>query len=112
MKILLLAGSEYDYISGHPENMRQMEDYIDRVSGRAVAFTGHRGSGVTSTAVNVAPSAFGCGLKTIYTDMDVHYRAPNFHLDEFGTQADKDEDIASSLVRILDQPTLKTQVRS
>ena len=73
MEILLLAGTERAHISDHPENVRQIEDYIDRVSGRAVAFTGHRGLGVTSTAVNVAPSAVGCGLKTIFVDLDVHY---------------------------------------
>ncbi|MCL2048467.1 MAG: AAA family ATPase [Defluviitaleaceae bacterium] len=77
---------------------------IDRTSSRAIVFTGHRGAGVTSTAVNVALSAVSRKLKTILVDLDTDYRAVNLYFGEFGTQADEDDSISSSLIRLLAQP--------
>ncbi|MCL2146645.1 MAG: hypothetical protein FWH52_02445 [Synergistaceae bacterium] len=77
---------------------------IDRTTSRAIVFTGHRGSGVTSTAISVALSAIGRNLKTIFVDFDTDYRAANLYLGEFGAQADKNDGISSSLIRLLAQP--------
>ena len=73
-------------------------------SSRAIVFTGHRGSGATSTGVNVALTASRRGVNTILVDLDVDYRSTNLYFGEYYKQAEDDEYIASSLIRTLAQP--------
>lgn len=77
---------------------------LDRTSSRVIVFTGHRGSGVTSTAFNVALSAVSRNLNTMFVDLDTDYRTANLYSGEFNRLADEDEIISSSLVRLLAQP--------
>lgn len=77
---------------------------VSIASSKAILFTGHRGSGATSTAVNTAFSASRCGVNTILVDLDVDYRSTNLYFGKYYIQAEKDEYIASSLIRTLAQP--------
>ncbi|MFD1775287.1 hypothetical protein [Paenibacillus rhizophilus] len=47
--------------------------------GRIVAVTGHRGCGITSTAVNVASEAGKRGLSALIVDMNIDYRSANMY---------------------------------
>ena len=73
-------------------------------SSKVIVFTGRRGAGSTSAAVNVALSASGRGVKTMLADMDTVYRSANLYFGEFYKQAEEDEHIESSLTRTLAQP--------
>ena len=77
---------------------------ISIASSKAIVFTGRRGSGLTSTAVNIAIAANRRGLNTILVDMDVDYRSINLYFSDFIEQAEKDDAIAFSLIRLLAQP--------
>ncbi|MEK4854749.1 hypothetical protein NST04_33275 [Paenibacillus sp. FSL H7-0756] len=77
---------------------------ISRGMSRVVAVTGHRGSGLTSTAVNLAAEAAKRGLNTILVDMDTEYRGINLYFSGFDEQAHKDEHLGSSLIRMLAKP--------
>ncbi|MDR2711608.1 MAG: ParA family protein [Clostridiales bacterium] len=77
---------------------------ISLASSKAIVFTGRRGSGITSTAVNIAIAANRRGLNTILVDLDVDYRSINLYFTDFIDQAEKDDAIAFSLVRLLAQP--------
>ena len=77
---------------------------ISRGMSRVVAVTGHRGSGLTSTAVNLAAEAAKRGLNTILVDMDAEYRGLNLYFSGFDEQARKDEHLGSSLIRMLAKP--------
>ena len=88
---------------------RKTEEECDRspvsaVASKAILFTGHRGSGVTSTTVNVAITASLRGVNTMIVDLDTDYRSTNLYFGEFYKQAEKDDFIASSLIRTLSQP--------
>lgn len=82
---------------------RQIEG-ISRGISRVVAITGHRGSGLTSTAVNVAYEASKRGLKTILVDMDVVYRSTNMYFSSFHELTQKDEEMNASLIHTLARP--------
>lgn len=77
---------------------------ISRGMSRVVAVTGHRGSGLTSTSVNLAAEAAKRGLNTILVDMDAEYRGLNLYFSGFDEQARKDEHLGSSLIRMLAKP--------
>lgn len=77
---------------------------ISLASSKAIVFTGHRGSGITSTAVNVAIAANRRGMRTILVDLDVDYRSINLYFSELYELAEEDDVVASSLIRLLAQP--------
>ncbi|GGG05787.1 hypothetical protein GCM10010912_58060 [Paenibacillus albidus] len=77
---------------------------ISRGMSRVVAVTGHRGSGLTSTAVNLAAEAAKRGLNTILVDLDTDYRGSNLYFSGFDEQARRDEHLGSSLIRMLARP--------
>jgi len=77
---------------------------ISREVSRVVAVTGHRGSGVTSTAVNLAHIANNRNISTILIDMDTVNCSFNLYFNEFYELAEKDQDIAHSLIRNLAKP--------
>ena len=79
-------------------------DGVSMASSKVVVFTGHRGSGATCTAVNTAISACRRGINTMLIDLDVEYRSVNLYFGEFYKQADENDEVASSLIRILAQP--------
>ena len=71
---------------------------------RVVAISGCRGAGVTSTAVNLAHIASDKGLSTILIDLDIINCALNLYFSEYYESAEKDRDIACSLIRNLAKP--------
>ncbi|WP_195571409.1 AAA family ATPase [Paenibacillus sp. 1001270B_150601_E10] len=77
---------------------------ISRGMSRIVAITGHRGSGVTSTVVNVASEASKRGLSTIIIDLDIQYRTMNMYFNSFHERTKKDDMINASLIRTLARP--------
>lgn len=77
---------------------------ISRGISRVVAITGHRGSGLTSTAVNVASEASKRGLQVMVVDMDTDYRSTNMYFSSFHEGTKKDEEINASLIRTLARP--------
>lgn len=79
-------------------------DNISRGISRIIAITGHRGSGVTSTIVNLAHEASKRGLSTIIIDMDTEYRSMNMYFDRFHERTNKEEQMSASLIRTLARP--------
>lgn len=77
---------------------------ISRGISRIVAVTGHRGSGLTSTSVNLACEANKRGLSAIILDMDAEYRSANMYFSGFHEMSKKNEDINASLIRTLARP--------
>jgi len=82
---------------------RNLEN-ISRGLSRIIAVTGHRSSGLTSTAVNVACEAAKRGLSSIVIDMDIDYRSTNMYFGSFHEATKRDEDMNASLVRTLARP--------
>ncbi len=79
-------------------------DGIGRGISRVVAVTGHRGSGITSTAVNLVCEAEKRGLSAILIDLDLEYRSSNMYFSRFHEEAKKDENLNASLIRTLARP--------
>lgn len=79
-------------------------DRISQGTSRVIAISGHRGSGITSTVVNTAYEASNRGLKTIIVDLDIEYRGLNIYLNQFSDGAEKDQDLAASLIGMLAKP--------
>ncbi|WP_310551570.1 AAA family ATPase [Paenibacillus glufosinatiresistens] len=77
---------------------------ISRGISRVVAVTGHRGSGVTSTAVNLASEAGRRGLSALIVDLDMDYRSTNMYFGSFHETTKRDDDINASLIRTLARP--------
>ncbi|WP_410771612.1 helicase HerA domain-containing protein [Fontibacillus sp. BL9] len=77
---------------------------VSRGISRVVAVTGHRGSGLTTTVVNLAHEASKRGLSTIIIDMDTEYRSTNMYFDRFHERTNKDEQMSASLIRTLARP--------
>ena len=77
---------------------------ISLAASKVIVFTGHRDSGITSTAVNVAITANRRGMRTILMDFDVDYRSFNLYFSELYELAEEDDAIAYSLIRLLAQP--------
>ncbi|NMB34512.1 MAG: CpsD/CapB family tyrosine-protein kinase [Clostridium sp.] len=71
---------------------------------RFIAITGHRGSGVTSTAANLAMEASVQGLKTIIIDFDLDFRAMNLYYSKFGEEVNLNPELWSSLIKCLVKP--------
>ena len=82
---------------------REFEN-IGRVISRVIAMTGHRGSGVSSTAFNMAYEASQRGINTIVVDLDIEYRSANMYFNKFNEMTQKDEAIDASLIRSLAKP--------
>jgi len=79
-------------------------EMISREISRVIAITGHRGSGVTSTTVNLAQIANNKNLSTIVIDLDTVNCAFNLYFSEYYELAEKSQDIACSLIRNLAKP--------
>ncbi|WP_223068034.1 hypothetical protein [Paenibacillus caui] len=77
---------------------------ISRGISRVVAITGHRGSGLTSTVVNLANEASKRGLSTMIIDMDAEYRSTNMYFGRFHEQSNKYDEMSASLIRTLARP--------
>ena len=77
---------------------------LSRGISRIVAITGHRGSGLTSTAVNIACEAGKRGLSAVIVDMDVEYRSTNMYFSRFHEQSQRHEELSASLIRSLARP--------
>ncbi len=77
---------------------------ISKGISRVVAVTGHRGSGVTGTAVNLAVCAAQKELTSVIVDLDVDFRSVNVYFGGFSERAETDENISASLIRTLAQP--------
>ncbi|MCL1975595.1 MAG: AAA family ATPase [Firmicutes bacterium] len=71
---------------------------------RVIAISGCRGSGVTSTAVNLAHIASQKGLSTMLIDLDIMNCALNLYFCEYYDTAEREHDIAFSLIRNLAKP--------
>ena len=78
--------------------------YMSKGISRIVSITGHRGSGVTSTTINLAYEAAKRDLSTIIIDLDIFNRTTNLYFSEFMRQSERDEHIAASLVKCLAKP--------
>lgn len=77
---------------------------ISRGISRIIAITGHRGSGVTSTVVNLASEASKRGLSSIIVDLDVDYRSMNMYFSSFHESTKRSEEMNASLIRTLARP--------
>ncbi|MCI3920614.1 hypothetical protein MO973_10255 [Paenibacillus sp. TRM 82003] len=77
---------------------------ISRGINRVIAVTGHRGSGLTSTAVNIAYESSRRGLRTLLVDLDIDYRSVNMYLNGFHEMTKRDEEMNASLLRTLARP--------
>lgn len=71
---------------------------------RVIAVTGHRGVGVTSSAVNLASESAKKHLSTIIVDLDIFNRTTNLYFGEFIRQVERDEHMAASLIKCLAKP--------
>lgn len=89
---------------GATDHLTREIENISRGISRVVALTGHRGCGLTGTAVNVAYEANKRGLSAIIIDMDIDYRSTNMYFSSFHETTKKDEDINASLIRTLARP--------
>ena len=83
---------------------RASERVVSLASSKSIVFTGRRGAGITGTAVNTAWTANKQGINTIIVDLDVDYRSTNLYFGEFYRQAEEDDDLKASLVRLLARP--------
>ncbi len=79
-------------------------DNLSKGINRVICVTGHRGSGLTSTSVNIAYEASKRGLSAILIDMDIQYRGCNAYFDSFHSSTKKDEEMNASLIRTLARP--------
>lgn len=77
---------------------------LSRGISRIVAITGHRGSGITSSAVNIASEASKRGLSAILIDLDIDYRGLNMYFSSFHEMTKRDEEMSASLIRTLARP--------
>ncbi len=88
--------------------VEQQEDnrfkHISKGISRVIVVTGHRGVGVTSTAVNLAHEAAKRNLSTIIIDLDILNRTTNLYFSEFIRQAEEDEHLEASLIKCLAKP--------
>jgi len=102
----LLDRLRKDKASFSPETSYAEKEFasISSEISRVIAITGCRGSGVTSTAVNLAHLASKKGLSTMLVDLDVVNCALNLYFSDFFEMAEKDNDIACSLIRNLAKP--------
>ena len=100
------AKKKFSFSAGKHKKQEEEADLADisLASSKAIVFTGHRGSGITSTAVNVAITANRRGVRTILVDLDVDYRSINLFFSELYELCEEDDAIASSLIRLLAQP--------
>ena len=77
---------------------------ISREISRVIAITGHRGAGITSTAINLAHIANNRNISTMLIDLDTINCAFNLYFSEYYELAEKNQDIACSLIRNLAKP--------
>ena len=77
---------------------------ISKGISRVISITGHRGSGLTSTSINLACEASKRGLKAIVIDLDVDYRGCNAYFSNFNEASNKNEEMNASLIRTLARP--------
>jgi septum formation inhibitor-activating ATPase MinD len=77
---------------------------LSREISRVIAITGCRGSGVTSTAVNLAQIANNKQMSAILVDLDTENCTCNLYFNEYYEMADRNEDVAYSLIRNLAKP--------
>ncbi|MCX7842379.1 MAG: hypothetical protein N2489_04820 [Clostridia bacterium] len=71
---------------------------------RAIAITGHRGSGVSGTLANLAVAASMEGLSTFIVDLDLLYRSMNLYFRKFGDESSLNTDLKYSLVKCAVKP--------
>lgn len=69
---------------------------------RVIAITGHRGSGVTSTVVNLAETVIKEQLSVIIVDLDYKMRGLNMYYSSLSNS--DDEEVKSSLIKLLAKP--------
>ncbi|RCX18251.1 cellulose biosynthesis protein BcsQ [Anaerobacterium chartisolvens] len=93
-------------VPGEEKNTRSRLRAVQAGLNRAVAITGHRGAGATSTAANIAVAAGMKGLKTIILDLDIEYRGMNLYFSKFGEEAQLNSELEASLVKCLLKPDL------
>ena len=89
------------------ESITELNKYfrnMNRHISKVIAITGYRGSGVTSSVVNLASLAAKQGFNTIIVDMDIDYRKTNMYFNSFYEKTKKDEQINNSLIRTLAKP--------
>ena len=88
-----------------PHEDQSQQVYSSDVSqslSRVVAITGHRGSGVTSTVVNLAEAALKEQLSVVVIDLDVTFRGINMYFSSFSNE--DEENLKSSLIKLLAKP--------
>ncbi len=90
----------YPNFDNKPVNLSLTSTNINRF----IAVTGHRGSGVTSTAANLAVEASVQGLKTIIIDFDIDYKAMNLYFSKFGEEVNLNPELYNSLIKCLIKP--------
>jgi len=71
---------------------------------KIIAFTGHRGSGITGTVANIASVASDKGLSVMVIDMDTVYRGINLFFSKFGDEVEINSELGYSLIRCLMNP--------
>ena len=89
------------------ENSKEENNGFRSIStgiSRVIAVTGHRGAGVTSTAVNLGYEASKKNLNTIIVDLDLLNRTTNLYFGEFVRQTERDEHLRASLLKCLAKP--------
>jgi len=79
-------------------------EMVSREISRVIAITGHKGAGVTSTVANLARIASSRNLSTIAIDLDTVNCAFNLYFNGYFESAERNQDIACSLIRNLAKP--------
>ena len=101
-------GHSFSGISDQSQDFQYKEKTISMIMpvnmSRAVAITGHRGSGVTSTTANLAVESSSQGLRTLLIDLDTCFRGQNLYFNKFGDEVDINPDLAASLIKCLLKP--------
>jgi len=91
------------------KNIPPREDKI--MTNGVIVVTGDRGSGVTSTAVNLAEVTSSLGLSTVLIDLDYVHRSINIYYPKFGEEADLNVNVHESLIGALIDPSLYDRYR-
>jgi cellulose biosynthesis protein BcsQ len=73
-------------------------------NSKMIAFTGHSGVGVTSTAADLAYMASHMGIRTFLLDLDFLGRGVNLYYTKFGEEVDGNRQIEDSVLRGLKNP--------
>jgi Mrp family chromosome partitioning ATPase len=85
-------------------NGAKKKKIIETKSNKVIGITGHSGSGISSTAANIAELASKNGLKTLIVDLNLDNKGQNLYFEKFGEEIEKEEDLKMSVIKCFYNP--------